>query len=70
VHFGLKVMLDQPINLQLEAATKAMQLQFYPISENLVGSEKTVGLVEIIALSDFNAEAERSLREAGIAFRP
>lgn len=70
VHFGLKVTLDQPIHSQLEAATKAMQIHFYPISENLTGSEKTVGLLEIISFSDFNAEAERSLREDGISFRP
>jgi hypothetical protein len=70
VHFGLKVTLDQPIHLQLEAATKAMQIHFNPISENLVGSEKTVDFLEIISFSDLMAETERSLREAGIDFRP
>jgi hypothetical protein len=70
VHVGLKITLDEPIHLQLEAATRAMQIHFYPISENLVGSEKTVGLLEIISFSDLITEAERSLREAGIAFRP
>lgn len=69
-HFGLKVTLDQLIHLQLEAATREMQIHFYPISENLVGSEKAVGLLEIISFSDLVTEAERSLREAGITFQP
>jgi hypothetical protein len=70
VHLGLKVTLDLPIRTQLETAVKEMQIWFCPISENHVGSEKTVGLLDIISFSNLVAKAERSLQNAGITFQP